>query len=461
MRRRLTVVIVSVVLATLVLVGAGTLVVAGVRARTSTARELRTQARELADTATDTLAADTEGADEATVQRTIARRLGTLRRFARLLEIDEVTLLVIDRRGVRGELPAGITSEDLDLATLAEGGELSGSSGRSVWAAAATERGPGGRSLLVIVQRTATDGLVDGWRWFLLSAGGTLLLGVVAARGLAERLSRPVRTASAATHRIAAGDLSVRMPEDDRDDELADLARSVNAMTGALQRSRHLEQEFLLSVSHDLRTPLTSIRGYAEAIIDGATSADRSAPVILAEATRLERLVADLLELAKLRSTDFRLVPSRFDLGNALVTAAQGFEPVAAERRLRVSVTAQPGVMVDTDRDRLGQVLANLLENASKFAVSAVTVSMAVPGEVARIDVDDDGPGIAPDDAPFVFDRLYVSRRQPERRENGSGLGLAIVRELVVALGGRVSAGVAPSGGARFTIELPLDQPIR
>ncbi|MCU1399066.1 MAG: integral rane sensor signal transduction histidine kinase, partial [Acidimicrobiales bacterium] len=237
---------------------------------------------------------------------------------------------------------------------------------------------------------------------------------------------------------------------------LAELARSVNRMAAELERARVLEQQFLLSVSHDLRTPLTSIRGYAEAISDGAGDPQRSAAIIRSEARRLERLVADLLDLAKLRAKSFSLHLERIDLVALAAVAGQGFEPDAAERGLTIQHSGGGQLPVMADHDRLGQVAANLIENALKFARSTVTITAARDDRWAVLSVDDDGPGIPDADLPHVFDRLYVARSQPTRHENSSGLGLAIVQELVEAMGGSVMATRSPSGGARLALRLPL-----
>ncbi|MEI7548414.1 MAG: HAMP domain-containing sensor histidine kinase, partial [Actinomycetota bacterium] len=195
------------------------------------------------------------------------------------------------------------------------------------------------------------------------------------------------------------------------------------------------------------------IRGYAEAIDDGADPR-RAAGVIRSEAKRLERLVADLLDLAKLQAKAFTFDLRRLDLSATVHTAtdsASGSRPGITFH----PVTTGP-LPVDADPDRVGQVLANLVENAGKYATSKVIVSARDDGGWAVVTVDDDGPGIAAHDLPHVFERLYVARHAPERRENSSGLGLAIVRELVTSMGGQVTAGVAPGGGARLSFRLPL-----
>src|SRR5205823_14198502 len=146
---------------------------------------------------------------------------------------------------------------------------------------------------------------------------------------LGRRIARPLQEAEIATRRIAAGDLDASVPvQPGADEELASLARSINTMATTLARSRGLERQFLLSVSHDLRTPLTSIRGFAEAIADGAAPDDRrAAEVIAAESRRLERLVGDLLDLAKLESRQFTFHSRPIDLNEVTADTAEGFRP--------------------------------------------------------------------------------------------------------------------------------------
>jgi signal transduction histidine kinase len=177
--------------------------------------------------------------------------------------------------------------------------------------------------------------------------------------------------------------------------------------------------------------------------------------VILAEARRLERLVRDLLDLAKLDARQFTFHIAPVDLNAAVPTYVDGFAREADDAGVEVSVELAPRpVVVAVDPDRLAQVLANLVENALKYARQRVTVTVE-GGAPARLEVSDDGPGIAPEDLPHVFERLYVARRQPVRKESGSGLGLAIVRELVEAMGGQVQAVGRPGGGTRIVVTFP------
>ncbi len=341
---------------------------------------------------------------------------------------------------------------------------------------------------VVVLTRRPPSALQTAGPWFGLSALVILLVSGVAARRLGRRFTAPIRAAEAAASRIAAGDLDTRVPAPPgTDPELADLASAINSMTGSLSRAQAAERHFLQSVSHDLRTPLTSIRGFAEAIEDGATADTvTAAGVIASEARRLERLVGDLLALATLDARRFTLQPQTVDLAAQVAEAVAGFEPAAADMGLSVNAIPSGPVYATADPDRLAQVLANLIENALRHASRGVWVGTTLApdprgdhtsgwgrpagtqpaptdGRHGRplVWVSDDGSGIGADELPRVFDRLYGSRRQPDGarpgRPIGSGLGLTIVSELVSAMGGRIWAEspIGPDGGTRMVVELP------
>ena len=459
MTRRLILAILGTTVAALVLAGLGTLAITAVRARATAQADLRREVTVLAD-GLETEARNTVATDRPRIAQEL---LGSIRR---VLKLEDVAVVELDATGRPVQaLPAGLTVVDLRGPELLVGRVVSGHRGRTVFAAApATMNVRKGTVVrgqvtfaVIAVQKISTDNRAI--RFFFASAAVVVLLGAVVAVTLGRRLTKPVRDADAAARRIAAGELSTRLPDPPKGstDELADLVRSVNTMAEALERSKGLEQSFLLSVSHDLRTPLTSIRGYAEAITDGATSDPKwAASVILAESRRLERLVRDLLDLAKLQASGFSFQPSRRDLADLARQAVDGVAPDAAAAGVGLSTACPAPVPATVDPDRMAQVLANLVENAMKYATANVQVGASTAGGTAMVWVDDDGPGIAPEDRPFVFERLYVSRRSPVRAEVGSGLGLAIVHELVTAMGGTVAAESAPSGGARMVVRLPL-----
>jgi len=459
MTRRLVVLLVGIVTATLLIAGLGTLVLANVRARHTTEKELRKQAVNVSSNI-GSLFNDGDLTDVQLKAR--VRQLGLLRK---LLDLDGFAVVTVAPDGsISGdELPPSLSIDDFDLVLLRDGFVVGSNKGNLVYAAAPVEL-PRDRLALIVLSQEANAGLGSSARYFLLAAIATALLGVLAALVAGRRFTQPIRAVTAATKDIAAGELSTRLPEPpiSQTHELAELARNVNSMAETLERSRTLEQQFLLSVSHDLRTPLTSIRGFADAISDGAGDPTKAAAVIRSEARRLERLVADLLDLAKLQASSFSLQPEVVDLGQLALVAVQGFEPDATERGLGIDTALAPlPVAVYADHDRLAQVAANLIENAIKYADRSVTVRVSTRATVgggvrAALDIHDDGPGIDARDLPHVFERLYVARHQPSRRESASGLGLAIVKQLVTAMGGEVGVVSEVGVGTTFTIALPL-----
>ena len=446
MTRRLVLVIVAAVVGTLVVVGGTTLAFATLRARSTTAADLR----ELATSINDALERSTD---------TSTPRPALVTAFRRALRLDGIEIVGVTRNGrIVGQLPEGVPAGELDGQALLAGEVQSGRSGSLVWVAAPVQLRQ--RTVATVVTRRANAGLADAAPWFLLASLITLALGAAAAVVVGRRLARPVRQADHAARRIASGELSTRLPDPPASstDELADLSRAINTMAESLERSQGLEQQFLLSVSHDLRTPLTSIRGYAEAIADGATpDVHQAASVITREARRLERLVSDLLDLARLDARSFSLTLVDMDLSQLAASAVRAFEPEAERRNLRTSISVPPSpVAVRVDPDRFSQVMANLLENAGKFARTSVVVEVRAMDDRGEVSVQDDGPGLAAEDLPHVFERLYVATHRPVRSESGSGLGLAIVRQLTELMGGTVTAGSAPGGGARMTVSLPM-----
>jgi two-component system sensor histidine kinase BaeS len=446
MRRRLTVAMVGVVTAALVLAGLLTLVLIRRAAADETRRELVQQASNIAARAGDP---------------ETFRALGGIERALHLEGLARVTFGPGGQPA--GRLPAGITAEDLPLANLRAGQVVSGTNGSLAYAAAPVALPPAatrrGVSLTaVVLTREADSGLRRGGVWFVLASIAAMGIAALVSDRLSRRITKPIEEAEDATRKIAGGDLTARVSQrGDADPEVASLVRSINSMAESLARSRNLERQFLMSVSHDLRTPLTSIRGFAEAITDGAADDNRrAAAVIASESRRLERLVGDLLDLAKLDARRFSFDLRDVDVAAIVADTAESFRPAAEDAGLTLAVDVpDAGLAAIADADRLAQVVANLVENALKFATTQIAVAARRDGDGrVVIVVDDDGPGIPGSDLPRVFERLYTSARQPAR-QMGSGLGLAIVRELVGAMDGAVRADAPPGRGTRIEVSLP------
>ena len=321
-----------------------------------------------------------------------------------------------------------------------------------------------GRSLIYAV-RTTADGrvvLIRGarlafseWRPFLFSLvlaglGGAVLAALLSIL-LARRLTRPIGELASATGRLAAGESEVEVPVDG-EDELAGLGRSFNAMSAQLSQARESQRRFLESVSHELKTPLTSIRGYAEALDEGAVTPAEGGQVIASEADRLERLVFDLLDLARFGRSDFAVEHRSVDLGSVTATALRRHLPRARELGVDL-VGAGDGGWGVGDEGRLLQATSNLIENALRLTPSGGSVT--VVADTGQISVRDTGPGLADEDLPRAFDSFYLYNRYRSERAVGSGLGLAIVKQLTAAMAGDVRACSPPGGGAEFILTVP------
>jgi len=453
-KRRIANAVIGSVVVALLLAGLGTLVLTRAAARRTALDELQAQSAAIAELVA--AVATPRRAEDGTTQPQVNRQ--ALQRISEAFSVRDVGLLVIGPNGRQvGSLPAGVDLSANEDAIVRGGGEVSGTARGGVLYGAAGR--PVGRSIVIVALTGSARSLLGGaGGWFLLASALVVLLAVFVAFRLGGALARPMRDATAVTERIAGGDLTARLPDPPagQRDELAVLSRSVNSMADNLERSRGLEQQFLLSISHDLRTPLTNIRGYAEAITDGAVDEPAAAAgVILAESARLERLVRDLLDLARLDSRQFALHPRSTDLAAAVVAAAEGARADVAAAGLTLDVRSAPTAEGLVDVDRLAQVVGNLVANAARYARTTIVVEPQVHPDSVVVLVTDDGPGIAAADLPHVFERLYRAADQPRRTESGSGLGLAIVRELVGAMGGEVGVTSPPTGGTTFWFRIP------
>ncbi|QXC63049.1 HAMP domain-containing histidine kinase [Aquihabitans sp. G128] len=452
MRRRLLLAMLATVALSLVLAGSGTFLLLRAEGVRAGERSLQDQAEGVA-ALVDVSSRPVRPANQA--------------RIIKGLRLEGISVVGIGPRGnVLGQFPAGVTAADLDRDVLGAGGSQGGRHGDLLWAAAGV---PGARGTGVVVLTRSADPPRVPVGWFLVAGAIALAVGAGVAWWLSGGLTRPLRRAQQATVRIAAGDLSARLPDPGAaaGEEVADLTRSMNEMVAALEHSRGLEKQFLLSVSHDLRTPLTSIRGYAEAIADGtATDPSAAARTIGTEARRLARLVQDLLDLGRLEARQFSFDLRPLAVAEVVVDVAEGFRPAAEAAGLALVVHEPPMAAIAlVDPDRLAQAVANLVENALRYAAGTIVVRAdGLPAGGARISVRDDGPGIAVLDLPHVFDRSYAADRtaaRPAGASGGSGLGLAVVRELVGAMGGRVSAEAPADGGpgAELVVLLPPPPP--
>lgn len=325
---------------------------------------------------------------------------------------------------------------------------------------ATVQRFPIGASEIVVaIGRTAPLLPIRGMtRTLLLVVVAAVVMIVLFGVGLARWIRGRLAGLETASNQIAAGDLSARAPVEG-DDAIATVSVAFNDMAANLQATHQREREFLMSVGHDLRTPLTTIRGYAEALDEGTIGSDdaeRVAAVLHTQTDRLTRLVEDVMLLARLEAREFTLRPEVTDVPAHLSGVVDTYRIRAGEIGVALEFSSTGSAMANIDPDRLAQVCSNLIENALRYTPEngTVTVEADVDQGSVRLAVGDTGPGIEPADADRVFDRLYVAQRYHPIRPEGSGLGLTIVRELVDAMGGTVRVESTPPKGSRFVVEL-------
>jgi signal transduction histidine kinase len=284
--------------------------------------------------------------------------------------------------------------------------------------------------------------------------GGVIVAGLLALY-LSRRLVEPLRKLSKAADEVAAGHYGVELPKPRGGDEIAHLSSRFSDMAAKLAEGEQLSRNFLMSVSHELRTPLTAIRGHVsalrEGVIDDPVLRDASLGVISEEAIRLERLVGDVLDLAKLDAHRFTVLQEEVDMQQLCERAYAAFGDVARRRSIdyRSDIEAHPVIL--TDGDRVLQIISNLLANAFRWTPEGgrIELELSASNGAVSVAVADSGPGIGEDERERIFRPFW------SRDGGGTGLGLAIARELALALGGEIELSSEPGHGSRFMLVLP------
>jgi two-component system OmpR family sensor kinase len=317
----------------------------------------------------------------------------------------------------------------------------------------------GGHTFGVIV--VAKPKTVLNQRWLalierlLLAFAGGVAVAACFAWYLSRRITTPVLALSRAADEVAAGRYDVDVPKVPGGGEIGQLAGRFREMAARLAEAEQLERNFLMTVSHELRTPLTAIRGHVEALREGVVTDDEmrvaSLTVIAAEAERLERLVGDVLDLAKLGSHRFTFLREEVEMERLVERAYVAFSEEARRRGIdyRQTVAAKPVIV--SDGDRVLQIISNLLSNAFRWTPDGGRIELELTATDGRVHVaiDDSGPGIPTTERERIFRPFW------SHDGGGTGLGLAIARELAAALGGRIQLETSSERGSRFELVLP------
>lgn len=318
----------------------------------------------------------------------------------------------------------------------------------------------GSRVFGALIVAKPTTRLNQGWLplvWRLLPAflAGVAVAGLLALY-LSRRITRPVLSLAHAADEVATGNYGVDVPVVPGDDEIGDLANRFRQMAVQLREGEELERNFLMTVSHELRTPLTAIRGHVEALLEGVVedqeARTKSLETISLEADRLERLVGDVLDLAKLDTRRFTLLREEVDMERLVDRAYASFGEEARRRSIDYRRRVEAAPVIETDGDRVLQVISNLISNAFRWTPDGGRIELGleqIDGTI-RVAVADNGPGIAADEQERIFRPFW------SRDGQGTGLGLAIAHELASALGGRIELETQPGRGSRFELVLPV-----
>jgi signal transduction histidine kinase len=292
--------------------------------------------------------------------------------------------------------------------------------------------------------------------WFAAVIG--LGIATVAGTVTARRITAPLQDLAVGARRIGRGDLSREVPASGTD-EIAEVARTFNAMAADLRRAEESRRELLADIAHELGTPLAVLQANLEGMLDGVIEVTPARLASLhAQINVLTRLVRDLRDLALLREGALRLDRRPVDLALLIREVVETAQAAAGEKGVALQTVAAEGVVVDADRERIVQVLHNLLSNALRHteAGGVVRLTVAAAGADARVEVADTGSGIAAAEQPFVFDRFHRVDRSRSRMTGGAGLGLAIVKQLVEAHQGRVWVRSQEGQGSTFGFTLPM-----
>ena len=299
---------------------------------------------------------------------------------------------------------------------------------------------------------------------FFLSACLMLLVASVLTKVMMHKLTDPIQKVTDAAQRFGGGDLSVRVEGVDGEGEVADLARTFNKMADNIQSNDNSRGQFMGNIAHELRTPMTTIKGFIDGILDGTIPPERQSHylhIVSDEVKRLSRLVRTMLNLSRIDNGELKLRPNDFDISETVLSTVLTFEKSIDEKKIDIRGldTLQP-MQVHGDEDLLHQVVYNLVENAVKFTNTEGYISFNVSDSIDRIvvTIENSGSGIQSDELPLVFEKFYKTDKSRSQDKNGMGLGLYLVRTIIKLHGGDISVSSVVNEYTRFSFYIPKPQ---
>ena len=321
----------------------------------------------------------------------------------------------------------------------------------------------GTKFMIGIFMHTPVEEVIDARmrviKYFLISGGVALAIALLLIYIFSLRLSRPLKQIKNAAARIANGEFEKRVDIKSRD-EIGELAGAFNQMAVALQNIEQMRRGFIANVSHELRTPMTSIRGFIEGILDGTIPPEKQSrylTIVRDETNRLNRLVNDLLDLARMESGELKLTMTTLDINELLRKCVIKFESMLIEKELSVDADfEEEDMLAKGDSDAIERVLYNLMHNAIKFTPQGGRINLVTRKnkDLIEVTVRDTGVGIEENELDMIWDRFYKSDKSRSRDKTGTGLGLAIVRNIINEHGQSIRAESRPGEGTAFIFTL-------
>ena len=399
--------------------------------------------------------------------------------IARIAKEDELTVLVTDDKGdvqmaaqpngasytisgyhVPREIVEDVTKNG-SYAAVGSVGVLTEATSYTVGSCVRDSEGSVAALIFVSCQDPATAGVVrHSTQTLVLILLVTLAVMLIISFILSQHITRPIKNIAAAAKEFASGNFDVRVPEDNRCYEIDELAVSFNNMARDLDQLEELTRGFISNVSHEFKTPMTTIGGFVDGMIDGTIpldQRDKYLKIIAEETKRLSRMVNRMLDAAKIQSGELILSPAPFDFTEMTAQILLSFEQKIEKKKLDVQCDLEERLTVMGDRDHLYRVVYNLTDNAVKFIEDGGTLKLKVhqEGQLCVFAISNTGIGISAEDLPHVFDRFYKTDRSRSMDKTGAGLGLYIVKNIINLHGGEIS--VRSGGGeTEFEFTLPL-----
>ncbi len=399
--------------------------------------------------------------------------------MALISETSSTIILFTDENGVVKMCSEGTGSSNVGrqvpaniLAALASGGgyfetgTLGGMYSSACYTVGGAVEGQNGLPLGYVFASTSAGSLNifvgDMFSSFVLAAGLMLLASSVLAIFFTTRLTTPLRRISEAARKFGSGDFSVRVPVDG-DDEVAQLAVTFNNMARNLETIDSSRASFMGNIAHELRTPMTSIKGFIDGMLDGTIPDMRQhyLGLVSQEVGRLTRLIQNMLDISKLEAGEYRVNAQSYDVWESLTGVVFSAEQRVEDQGVEIQGLAPQKTMVYADPDLVYQVVYNLFDNALKFTPKGgyIRFSVQKSGGNVTVSVENSGQGISPEALPFVFERFYKEDKSRGLNTKGSGLGLHICKVLIGLSGGKIWAESEEGRLCRFSFTLPCDCP--